>query len=396
MKKLLLISLVLNAVLLATSVSFLVRATPSVVEPASPVAAVASVAPEVEEVPLPSDLAGSDESASPAQPLSREELDAMDHQEKVAALMEIGWSSDDAKVFALGRVMRGFMERAIGAYQDGDYWKTSSGMNMSWEEQREMMKMQHRMQEVMEDLFGSEATGMFGGHSIPIPPDKARAAAMIQQDYQMMKSKLHMDAGGIMLPEDHEAIALLEKEQRRDLEAVLSPEELFEYDIRASSTAMSLRHQLRGLEPTEEEYRTIFRLKHDVEQATLGAPEGEEETQQRQEELQEQLKADLREALGEDRYRQYERSQDWGYGRLVNVARRLDLPRERVDEVYDLKEHTENQRQALRSGDLSDEERREAMETLGSEIHKDLIELLGEDGLELYQQNGGHWVRQLQ
>src|SRR5690625_391006 len=211
-----------------------------------------------------------------------------------------------------------------------------------------------------------------------------------------MQMKIHQDADGIMLPEDHEALALLEEERRQDLERIFSPEELFEYEVRTSETAMSLRHQLGGMEPTEEEFREIFRLQAEVNRLDGPHSEGDEEASQRQAEARERMKEELRTSLGEERYRQYERSQDWGYGRLVNVAKRLDLPRERVDQVFDLKEFSENRQQELRADqELSREERETALKTLGSEVRADLNELLGEEGVELYQQNGGHWLYQL-
>lgn len=200
-----------------------------------------------------------------------------------------------------------------------------------------------------------------------------------------------------MLPEDRQAQVLLEEEMRRDLAAILSPEELFEYEVRTSQLAGGLRHRLNALEPTEEEFRTIFRLQREVDE--LGGPrlQGADEETQRHSEAQEKMQETLRETLGEERYRQYQRVQEYGYGQLINVAKRLELPRERVDQVYDLKEVTEHQQQEIRQkAGMSPEERQKALATLVKETREDLTELLGERGLELYQQHGGHWLHQLQ
>jgi len=354
---------------------------------------VAPPAVETLSTPRPGDAAAS----LPAAPSPT--LHEMDHKQQVAALVAAGWTEEDAKVFAMGQVMREGMRlmMTLGGNHEQEYWKQWRGPDMDWEMQRKMMERQYRMQEAMEDLFGRQMPGMFGSGSVPLPPEKVRAARMIQMDYQLMQSKIQQDTGGIMFPEDRQALAVLEEERRRDLAAVLTPEELFEFEVRTSSTSMSLRHQLNGMEPTEEEFRAIFRLQQEVD--LVGGPQlhgADEEAQRRYQEATERMKTELRETLGEERFRQYERNQDWSYGQLVNVAKRLELPRERVDQVYDLKDVTEHQLQQVRQNrDLSNEERQAALAKLGTETREDLKELLGERGLELYQSHGGNWLHQL-
>lgn len=322
-------------------------------------------------------------------------FDEMGSKEQVAALLAAGWKEEDAKVFSLGFVMRNHMELMLrgGGNQHVEYWEPWRGAQVDWENQREVVEMQVRMWEAMEGIFGPEASKWFGIPVSPIPPEKTRAAYVIQQDYQMMQSKIQQDAGGILLSEDNRAQVMLEEERRRDLAATLSPEELFEFELRTSSTSMGLRYRLSGMSPTEEEFRQMFRLQYEVNTASVAdlPDEGfEEEAQRRYAEAQEKMERDLQEILGPDRFQQYQRSQDPGYAQLINVTKRLDLPRERVDRVYDIKDVAEHQLWELRQrADLSEEERQAAIATHVQKAREDLAELLGESGLELYQQHGG-------
>src|SRR5690606_3482920 len=185
------------------------------------------------------------------------DLRGLDHNGQVAALVAEGWPEEDAKFYALGRLMRETIRDNPWAGQQREYWESYQPMEMDWESQRKMMEAHLRMQEAMTDLLGDDVAPMFEGIDLPFSREKARAAMMVQMDYQLMEMKLHHDSGGIMLEEDIEARRLLEEAKRKDLEAILTPEEMFEFEVRNSSGAGSLRAQLGAMKPTEEEFREI-------------------------------------------------------------------------------------------------------------------------------------------
>jgi hypothetical protein len=67
-------------------------------------------------------------------------------------------------------------------------------------------------------------------------------------------------------------------QKEAEVSQLLSPEELEQYELSTSWTADNLRRRLSGFEPTEDEFRTIFRLwrAHDEALATIyatGQPE---------------------------------------------------------------------------------------------------------------------------
>lgn len=328
-------------------------------------------------------------------PVSRPNLRELSYEEQLAVLTREGWSPEEARVYAFGRLLHA-LEKLADGYHEGDYWEAQAHQLVNWEQRRQSAENQRLMEEVLGDLIGKPGLS-FDGPVVPLPEEKRKAVLLMEQDYELMEGKLHHESRGILFPEDREALALLTKARRKDIEALLSPEELFEYDLRKSDIARSLRGQLSAFEPTKEEFREIFRIQQEESRlAESDSSMDDEALAQRQAEAGDVMETELRDLLGE-RYQLYERSQDWSYGRLIAVTERLDIPRERVDVVYDLKDLLESEKAALQeNAKLSPEARNEAVRELEEEVRVGVTELLGEDGFEVYRDNGGNWLQEMQ
>jgi hypothetical protein len=232
-----------------------------------------------------------------------------------------------------------------------------------------------------------------------LPPEKAAQLTTIKRDYEEMRSEIY-DAfrGGTMLPEDRAKLALLEKEQRADLALVLTPQELEDYDLRASNTASQMRYSLSAFAPTEAEFRAIFKLQQafDTQLGSMNAgmtPEQMRARQEGQKALNEQIKA----ALGPERGADYERANDFSYRQAALVAERLNLPATTANTLWAAKTDFEQRRTALYAdASLSPEARRAQTTALQQEALAKVNSLLTARGAEIYQQNGGFWVQQLQ
>jgi hypothetical protein len=73
------------------------------------------------------------------------------------------------------------------------------------------------------------------------------------------------------------------------------------FDLRHSQTSHQLRHQLRTFEPSEEEFRTVFRLQHEID-LQYGYQWGQldEEAQRQRRQAMEEMNNQISELLGED------------------------------------------------------------------------------------------------
>ena len=241
-------------------------------------------------------------------------------------------------------------------------------------------------------LFERRTTG-------DLPPEKAAQLTTIKRDYDEMRSEIYeASRGGSMLPEDRAKLALLEKEQRADLASVLTPQELEDYDLRASNTANTLRYNLTAFAPTEAEFRAIFKLQQafDTQLGPMTSGMTQEQMRARQEgqkAVTEQIKA----ALGPERAAEYERSTDFSYRQATLVAERLNLPATTAKDLWAAKADFEQRSRAIASdSNLPPDARRAQVTAVQQEALAKVNTLLTPRGAELYQQNGGYWVQQLQ
>lgn len=172
-----------------------------------------------------------------------------------------------------------------------------------------------------------------------LPPGKAEELRLLQEDYDALTQSTYTYDGGIMLPEDREKLAYLEKQKRTDLAALLTPEELTAYELRNSTTANMLSYQLRDSDFTEEEYKTVFALRKsfDDEFTSMYGMAGNTPDQNKaRQKAEEAVNAQIKTALGDDRYAAYQRAQDQDYKTLAKLATRLELPPEKALEAYTL------------------------------------------------------------
>ena len=97
-------------------------------------------------------------------------------------------------------------------------------------------------------------------------PEKREALQQLEQDYNELSNDLRRESKGFQMPSDAEKARFLQEEKRRDLAAILSPEELAEYERRQSRTAQNLRWQMTQMDATEAEYLAIFEIRKEFDE----------------------------------------------------------------------------------------------------------------------------------
>jgi hypothetical protein len=198
--------------------------------------------------------------------------------------------------------------RAIFDFSAIPYWRRTSP---SPDQQRAMRELEKSRREMIAALglppsaFETAAQKRQFGD---LPADKLTALQRIQQDYSEMQQDLWMPPreGTAMTPEQRNAqMKLLREEQQRDIAALLSPTELQEYELRSSDTANRLRNQLRSVEVSEQEYRTLFAAQKAYDESR--GPDGQRSLEQLEKDVArwDALQSTTRGALGDDRYKQY-------------------------------------------------------------------------------------------
>lgn len=227
-----------------------------------------------------------------------------------------------------------------------------------------------------------------------LPAPKAEEVRKIIREYEDRRNDVY--AAGYSMS-DRDKITALEKEQRVAISRVLTPQELFEYDLRSSPTADMLREELSAFQPTEAEYRAIFpiRAAFDERFGIFGSPLSPEQMRERNEAgrlMTQQIKA----VLSPDRAAEYDRATDYNYRRTSQLVARLELPPETTGQLYSVQKEFEQRRNDLYRGSAGGTDRArmvDQLKALQQEAETRVAPLLGGPrGVEAYKQFGGSWL----
>ncbi len=337
-------------------------------------------------------------------------LKSQDPESLRDALRVIGLPAETVRMMVTSAVWSRYQERmkALRPNPEPDrpWWKNETGTwsgGMSREQRAELRKLQREAGDEALRLLGPGKENTDWGWRDPrlafLPDAKRKDLQEIEQDYQDLLNEVQQDMQGFVLPSDSEKIRFLQEEKKRDLAALLTPQELADYDLRMSNTAQQLRWKMTRFDASEEEYRKIFALQKAFDDArqtdAYGNPvrQGPEDWKQRQE-AEKALTAQFKEALGPDRYADYDRSQNDEYQQLVAVSRRLSLPPGTATAVFNLRhEIAAESRRIADDANLDAGQKKQAFADLAARSRDEVRARLGDEAAEVYLRSGMHWLK---
>jgi hypothetical protein len=235
-----------------------------------------------------------------------------------------------------------------------------------------------------------------------LPPEKIDRLQSVLSDYGELRSSIFSEARGMILKEDEEKIALLEKEQRADIEKLFTPSELEEYDLRNSPLSNRLRMELSAFNPSEEEFKTLYRLYREagnnpngtLTEATSSQP-GAAVRIGRVPQSQELLNAVVQ-ALGPERAAEYQQARDPAYQQASRLLERLNLPAALAADVVSTQQDLQSRvNEVQRDRTLSADDRTAKLTALAAEADSRFTATLGARGYEVYKRYGGNWVTRI-
>ena len=346
-------------------------------------------------------------------PMNWAAIESTNYTVYINNLRGIGCPEQTIRDLILTDVAKLYAKRRAAVRHEGppfQFWQTGdaceSGVTPQIQEQ--LRELDQEQQDLIRELLGVDfQTEMARYWSTDddrqrmyefLPAEKREKLLGLQAKYEEAEQEFYARTKGWMLDEDQEQLKTLQKEKEEELARLLTPEELQEYDLRNSSTANTLRTQLNGFEPSEEEFRKIFRFQksfdRDFEQAFDPSDAAQMAVKTRaQEEAQGALNEELKGVLGQSRFAEYQRAQSEDYRALVQMADRFEMPREVAGKVYEMKQAAEGQRQRVESDpNLTEEQRRRALLGIAQETQKSLATTLGDKVYKAYQRSAGQWI----
>lgn len=318
-------------------------------------------------------------------------LDTADLPELAKRLRAAGFPPDVVRGILSAKIEDRFVERYRALFakrESADYWKPRTYSAELMAEQRAIGRERGNL---LRQALGEE--GVAADREISssqrqrygnLSQGKVDVVRMIEQDYEEMTEQLRASFQNVVLPEDREKLALLEREKRADLAGLLTPEELADYEMRNSRITSAQRPALTLMNASEAEFRAIYTaLQSQLDVLYPGAvgmmssPEMFEQRRKAEETAREAIRA----ALGESRYQEYMRAGDREYQQMYQAAHNSGLGAEAANQAYALRDTIAKESQRIAAADDTTlEQKREALKALSEHAQTQFRTLLGTDG----------------
>lgn len=283
------------------------------------------------------------------------QLEEMDLRKFIARLRGIGCPETTIQDIIVGKVNRQLRARLSAVRSEGTepFWQTLERRTRIQEETHATQEAARRNIEtersnLIRELLGLDVNDYFAG--LKSKPDQITRlldcvsepnrlqARQILDRFEHLEGAVYERCGGTLGRQEQVDLDRLYENKRRELQAVLTPGELEEFELRASPLSDRLRTaDLVGFTPSEQEFRDIFRILRDLQGTATPDDSGIVQASQ----------ARLRSALGEKRFADYERAQDLTYRRLVEFAGQYGLGTDVAVQIHDLRENVLKQVDAL-------------------------------------------------
>ncbi len=326
----------------------------------------------------------------------------------VARLRAEGFPKTIIRLLVRQRILERFASeyQALAAQEnDAPYWIRHNYSRTSPENRAARRVLDSQVNDIVRSLLGADADKQPGepGYDDPqrlygdIPAAKISQLEAINKDYGELIAAVRESSLGITLPEDREKLRFLEDEQRADLAALLTPDELEQYDRRHSPAAREVRQRIRYFDATESEFIALYRIQtaFDQQHGALSETSSSRERTQRHaasKELDPQIEA----ALGPDRYAEYQLTTHRGYEITHHFVADAGLPPATTRALVTVQRDTELQRDAIRSDRSLDHKQRDAaLADLQKGAAEKALPLVGAHRMEDFKQQAGYWLRHI-
>lgn len=330
-----------------------------------------------------------------------EDLPAM-----VQRLRAAGFPPDVIRAIMAAQLRENFAAR-LKAIDPGaesrPFWKST---NVDPRVQQAQSQLYREQRKLLRELLGADAdpqenvNAIFQGRRLDsVPAEKIDDVRRLLREHEEARADAFSNfSGGMLTAEMQKKLKAVDKNHLDALAAVLSPAEFEAYSLRNSDTSRQLRGNLTAFNPTEDEFRTLYKLQAAYDERfgqmyAIPSPEEQRQRSEAQRELNEQIKS----SLGPARGAEYERATDYNYRQTSQLVARLELPADTTTKIWELKQDVEQRANALRRDtSLSPEVRTQQLAAIAAESTAKLTPLLGgERGMEAFKQYGGFWYSNL-
>lgn len=225
-----------------------------------------------------------------------------------------------------------------------------------------------------------------------LTPERRAQLGDVEEDYNQMIKKAQEAFTEFWLPSDQEKINFLEAEKKRDIEALLTPQERAELELRVSPVADSVLPIASVLGVSEEQYRALYALEKERADPTVAPPM---DSDLEEVAYQERLAS----IVGLDQLRLFQRRYEDDYIALERASRRFGLQPKVVEAVYNERfDLGKRSAKIMSDPSLSLAQRRAAQAELARETREKVRSAFGnqQEGAEAYLNQSMVWLSALE
>ena len=311
---------------------------------------------------------------------------------------ELPMAGNAARDADLTRAFARFVEkmRAARTSNDGAWWRRSSANGDREKQHQAVLELSAAMLAAFGDDLG--IGGLDSRRIDFLPAEKRDSLRRVLSDYDDLMTKFGAQ-GGITLASDREKLKLLRAERDRDVAALLTPDELAEYQMRSSPATDTIRNRYGDAITSEDQFKKIYELqkafdeKFPVENFNGRVTP---EAMKARSEAALQFQADLRAAVGDDAYAALKRAGDTDLRTVDALVSRLNLPADTTDRIAAARETYAAESQRIMADTSTPfPQRRDQVQALATRAKSELTNALGAEAADAYAQRS-QWVSMLQ
>ena len=298
-------------------------------------------------------------------------VESDDYHAYIANLRQLGCPEETIRDIILTDLLKQYSTkvRELRNNENQPFWKAKlSSYDMDAVERRKMLReLTEERSQMYAELVGgnleSDLNRLMGADGSPAPQYKFLAAdrqqemAKLMNGYNDRLQQMHEASRGFPDSQTREAMQALVRERDAAMESFLTPDEKRQRDLRYSETAVSLINgPLTGVDVSQSEYERIYDLAAKMQsdrqtawsnayaQAKAG---GTRPAQPDFTASWDAYNAEVKSVLGDERYREFERSRDNDYRNILRFTQTFDLPQATAAQIYETRAAAQQQVRAL-------------------------------------------------
>lgn len=315
---------------------------------------------------------------------SDEQTKTNEYQGYLDSLRAVGCPEDKVRYIVLGDINELFSKKRLkeAVTHDIQWWRSEPEPSIAGALQAKGRTLEDERRALIEKYLGSDAVESEKGEAMlwsnvqltgpvlgNLPPEVHNTV----QEICGKSIERHQGAFWARVNEGQSPSAVdmarLREQTRADLRKVLNADGMEEFLLRYSQNAHQLRTELRGFDPTPDEFRKILRATDSMDhqlQLQFGGIEALS-PQQRERHLA-QRDAAIKEVVGPKRYQDYLMVKDPLYRQAQATASQFGAPEKAIMPIYQMTKANETRRQKiLNDAALTPQQKSEALTAVNQE-----------------------------